>query len=92
MEKIEKGKYSFKNPVWQTVSETAKDFVSYLLTYEASARPDAAQALEHAWIKQIKQQLSHKNIEEQATMVMDNLLSFNKENKLRHTVYAFIAS
>jgi len=54
MEKIEKGKYSFKNPVWQNISETAKDFVSYLLTYEASARPDAAQALEHAWIKQVK--------------------------------------
>ena len=54
MEKIEKGKYSFKKPVWQNISETAKDFVSYLLTYEASARPDAAQTLEHAWIKQVK--------------------------------------
>ena len=54
MEKIEVGKYNFKNPVWQSVSNEAKEFVSYLLTYDAGKRPTAKEALEHAWITKVR--------------------------------------
>ena len=54
MEKIETGKYHFKNPVWQNVSAEAMNFVSYLLTYDFNKRPTAKDALQHNWITKIR--------------------------------------
>ncbi|GAA6032579.1 hypothetical protein JCM8097_004825 [Rhodosporidiobolus ruineniae] len=36
---------------WQTVSETAKDFIRLLLTVDEDKRPTAAEALEHPWLR-----------------------------------------
>ena len=64
MEKIEIGKYNFKNPIWQNVSDEAKDFIQYLLTYDPSKRPTAKQCLQHKWLTKVReQQLSHKNLQ-----------------------------
>ena len=78
MEKIEIGSYNFKNPVWQNVSDEAKDFVTYLLTYDPNKRPTAKQSLQHQWITKIReQQLAHKNLTQDTNQFMSNLLHFN---------------
>jgi len=50
MKKVKKGTFSFSDPVWATISDEAKDFISQLLTKEQDKRPSAEQALQHAYI------------------------------------------
>ena len=77
MEKIEIGHYNYKNPVWQNISDEAKDFISYLLTYDSNKRPTAKQALQHKWITKIKdEQLTHKDLPNEVNHFMTNLMDF----------------
>jgi serine/threonine protein kinase len=41
--------YSFKSPIWETISEDAEVFVSSLIVMDPEERLDAKQALEHQW-------------------------------------------
>lgn len=50
MKKVKIGKFSFSDPVWTTISNEAKDFITKLLTLDQDKRPTAQQALEHPWI------------------------------------------
>jgi calcium-dependent protein kinase len=50
MKKVKSGKFSFADPVWATISDQAKDFISQLLTLDQYKRPSAEQALKHPWI------------------------------------------
>jgi hypothetical protein len=34
LEKVKTGEFNFDNPVWETISDDAKDFISKLLTYD----------------------------------------------------------
>ncbi|CAM9864545.1 unnamed protein product [Chrysoparadoxa australica] len=45
----------FNDPVWDSISEEAKDFISQLLVKDYHYRPTAAQAMEHPWLKAGKQ-------------------------------------
>lgn len=49
--KILKGHYSFKARTWKYVSEEAKTFVKQCLSYTASERPTADEALKLAWMQ-----------------------------------------
>ena len=44
--------WGFEDEIWDRISDTAKDFVKYLLTYEESDRPSATQALRHPFLTQ----------------------------------------
>jgi calcium-dependent protein kinase len=46
--------YSFEDPIWDSISDSAKDFIKYLLTYEEKDRPTAEQALGHPFLKEAK--------------------------------------
>jgi len=41
--------FDFKQPVWETVSDTAKDLISKLLVRDPEQRLSAREALQHAW-------------------------------------------
>jgi len=45
MKKVKIGKFSFNDPVWATMSDEAKDFITQLLTKDQDKRPSAEQAL-----------------------------------------------
>jgi serine/threonine protein kinase len=49
-EKIKKGNYDAEDPVWEGISEGAKELVAQLLTVDTSKRLSAEQALAHAWV------------------------------------------
>lgn len=51
--KVREGHFNFERPVWASVSENAKDFVSKLLTLSPDNRPNAEQALIHPWITEL---------------------------------------
>jgi len=51
MKKVKVGKFSFADPVWSSMTDQAKDFITQLLTKDQNKRPSAAEALQHPWIK-----------------------------------------
>ena len=53
MKKVRSGKFNFDSPAWNQVSDSAKDFIRKLLTYDASKRPDAEKAMKHPWIAEL---------------------------------------
>jgi len=48
--KILSASYDFDLPVWQNVSETAKDFIRNTIVANPKRRMTVTQALEHPWI------------------------------------------
>ena len=45
MKKVKIGKFSFSDPIWASISDSGKDFITQLLTKEQDKRPSAEQAL-----------------------------------------------
>ena len=54
-EKVKKGEYSFKQNVWRTISDQAKDFIQKLLEKDVQKRMSADEALLHPWILNAKE-------------------------------------
>ena len=50
-EKIKTGKYDNNDPVWDSVSNGAKDLVAKMLTVNAEVRLSAEECLEHPWLR-----------------------------------------
>jgi len=40
----------YSGEVWETVSQSAREFISFLMQSDPALRPTAAQALDHAWL------------------------------------------
>ena len=55
MKKVKIGKFSFADPVWNSISDNAKDFITKLLTKDQNARPSAEETLMHPWIQEAKE-------------------------------------
>ena len=51
MDKVKIGKYNFDGPSWKKKSEDSKDLIRRFLQKDTSKRITAAEALDHAWIK-----------------------------------------
>jgi len=49
-DQIREGRYSFPEPYWTNVSQSAKDLVTGLLTVDVSKRMTIKQLLQHPWI------------------------------------------
>ncbi len=49
-EKIKNGTYDFPSPIWDQVSQEAKDIISNLLVVDPSRRLNCDQLLRHPWI------------------------------------------
>ena len=45
------GNFFFSDPIWETISEEAKDLIFKMLTYNENARISAGQAFMHPWFK-----------------------------------------
>eukprot|EP00873_Tetraselmis_striata_P001178 jgi/Tetstr1/421442/TSEL_012391.t1 len=50
-DKIKKGLYDIDDPVWDEVTDAAKDLVGRLLTVDVGKRLSAREALNHPWLK-----------------------------------------
>jgi calcium-dependent protein kinase len=68
--------YSFEDPIWNSISDSAKDFVKHLLTYEEKDRPTAEQALTHPFLKEAKRRSVEKVNAKVAQRAMTSLEVF----------------
>ena len=50
IENVLRGSYSFSSPVWEAISNEAKDLINKLLDRQADMRLTAEEAYEHPWI------------------------------------------
>jgi len=92
MKKVKLGKFSFADPIWNNISDQAKDFITQLLIKDQQKRPSANEALQHPWIAQANQ-LTKENVSSDVAMsALTNLQNFNAQSKLKQATYAFIAS
>jgi len=92
MKKVKIGKFGFTDPIWNNISDQAKDFITQLLTKDQNKRPTAEQALKHPWIEQANA-LTKENVSNDVAMsALTNLQNFNAQSKLKQATYAFIAS
>jgi calcium-dependent protein kinase len=92
MKKVKVGKFSFSDPIWNNISDQAKDFITQLLTKDQNKRPSAELALKHPWIEQANT-LTKENVSNEVAMsALTNLQNFNATTKLKQATFAFIAS
>ena len=47
---VRTGEFDFPSPEWDEISNSAKDFVTFLLQHAEEMRPTAIEAMEHPWI------------------------------------------
>ena len=95
MELVQKENCSFAGPCWDAVSESAKDFVTKLLTIDETKRLSAEEALRHPWIQHvmIKSSTAFKPNEIDAIRTaLTNVMNFCAQRKLKQAVYSLIAS
>lgn len=86
LRRVQKGEYSFKGKEWDRVSAAAKRLIARMLDYNAKTRISASEALQDDWFKRVVTE-APVPLESLA-----NLQSFHSEQKIQHTVLAFIAS
>ena len=96
-DRIEEGTVIFDDEpeVWDSVTDEAKEFIRFLLTYEEDKRPTAIEALQHPWLKKVREQ-SCKTFRRQNSgtcqAALENMEDFDSESKLKQATYALIAS
>lgn len=79
---------SYSSPTWSKISQTAKGIVKALLQKTPSARPSAAQALQHAWFNS-----SEQGVENFFTKLeVDNLRAFSQFHKVKKAALTVVAS
>lgn len=94
---VVEGVVQFDDPVWDHISDTAKDFIIYLLSYEENTRPTALQALQHPWLSQQRRDscFSFKTTSRKslfATAALENMEKFDAQSKLKQATYALLSS
>jgi calcium-dependent protein kinase len=74
--------YSFEDPIWNFISDSAKGFVKHLLTFEEKDRPTAEQALAHPFLKEAKIRSVEKIDTRVAQRAMTSLEAFGTGESL----------
>ncbi|EKX74349.1 protein kinase domain containing protein [Theileria equi strain WA] len=90
IKKVQAGKYSFEMSLWQKVSESAKDLIRRMLSYNPAKRISAAEALEHHWITFMTrdQQVDLPSLE----LSIDNMRNFHYSQKFSQAAMLYIGS
>lgn len=87
--RIRAGTFSMDQPVWQNVTEEAKDLIRGLLSFNPDLRMSASTALDHPWFALYRNQALGQN---QLASVMTNLKAFHSSTKLKDAVFTFITT
>jgi calcium-dependent protein kinase len=87
--KILSGNYSFRNKIWNKISEEAKDLVKKLLEINPEKRLSAKDALNEKWFK-VNENPNEKNKNNNFTIFIKNITEFCAEQKLQQATLAFL--
>ena len=87
VQNVKQGKYNFNHPTcWDTITQTAKDFVSSLLVHDQGERLSAEAALRHSWLRTKKFTSTvnlTKLIAEEEEQALNNNTGRNTRNHVR---------
>ena len=61
IERVKNADYNFDDPIWNSISDNAKDFIRTLLTLDPNERPSAEEALKSPWLRQNSFQLDQND-------------------------------
>lgn len=92
LKRVEKGKFVFDPPDWNKVSDDGKRLVELMLTYDASKRISAEEALNHPWIIKM---CSVKDVEMTRVDLagaLSNMKRFQDTQKLAQAAMLFMGS
>ncbi|KAJ8906660.1 hypothetical protein NDN08_003150 [Rhodosorus marinus] len=87
-ESVRRGRYHFDDPVWESVTEHAKDCVKRMLTFKPEQRPDARTLLKDPWIVDHGLAAAKPLVE----TVFLNLRQFRNMNKLQKRAAQIMAT
>ena len=90
LQNVLKGSFDFSAPVWQSISDEAKDLITKLLNRQADERYTSEEAFNHPWI-----QRQRKKEEEGLTIPIDvikNMSSYIESQNFKRTTLTLIAS
>ncbi|KAL5731388.1 Calcium-dependent protein kinase 29 [Ranunculus cassubicifolius] len=85
---ILEGRVDLKSAPWPSVSDSAKDLIKKMLTWDPKKRITAAQALEHPWMKVDGGEASDKPIDSAVLIRMKQFRAMNNLKKLALKVMA----
>ena len=74
IDNVLKGRHSYENPVWNSISDKAKDFINQLLEREADMRLTAEEAYNHPWLRE-QRESEFENVQISAD-VFNNIQSY----------------
>jgi serine/threonine protein kinase len=83
---IKRGKFTFSERYWESITSEAKQFISSLLVSDPKERHDTSQALRHPWMT-----MESDTFTDLATS-LQKLKLFNAKRKLRQAVFSLIAT
>ena len=86
--KILKGAFDFPKEEWDGISESAKNLVRRMLTFDPSARPSAEELLQDPWFNQTADTTASRSLN---VNTLKNLRSFKTRSKLQTAIYFFFA-
>lgn len=90
IENVLKGQYSLTSPIWEKISDQAKDLISKLLERQADMRLTAEEAYQHPWIQQQRDK-EFKDVEINKDVFI-NMQNYMDSVHLKRTTLSFIAS
>jgi calcium-dependent protein kinase len=91
MELILDGTVRYDSPIWETIDETAKDFVQGLLIVNPDDRMTAEEASMHRWIKEREEQPEEKPTDDVLADVDHCLLQYKNNSLLKKIALNVIA-
>jgi len=89
------GEFEFDDPIWDMVSEDAKDFIEECLAFNEKDRPSAAEALTHPWLERYRKEGHLEFVRQESDFIKEslgNMAKFQSHTKLKQATLAFIAS
>ncbi|ORM39641.1 Calcium-dependent protein kinase 4 [Babesia sp. Xinjiang] len=90
IKKVQTGKYTFDMPQWRKVSESAKDLIARMITYNPAKRISAAEALEHHWLTYMTK--DHTVDLPSLELSINNMKNFYYTQKLSQAALLYIGS
>ena len=88
---VRKGVYDKNYSRWKNASSEVKDLIEKLLVSDPKKRLSAKEALEHVWFNKYQSNALYYNISKNEILqCIQNLLSYDVENKFQELVLAYI--
>jgi calcium-dependent protein kinase len=91
IDQIMRGAFSFQSPVWDMITDDAKDFVRKLLVVDPRKRMNAYQAIHHSWIVNRENHPEDTPPEDVLLAIDDSLLNYRQTSKLKKLALTLIA-